>query len=102
MKALTRDEFKAKIIEAHVKKRLQRDLRFVPEEISDWGERNFMAITVKSGREGVLISDDIVLPFTMTARTAGRNGRIEAIICDIGADHVYQRSQNHRDASGMR
>lgn len=85
MNSLDRGQFKSLLETARIKKRLQRELRFVPEEISDWEVRDFLAVTTKSGNEGVLLYEDFVLPFTMTARAANAKGRVEAIICDICA-----------------
>lgn len=85
MNTIDRDQFKTLLETARIKKRLQRDLRFVPEEINDWEVRDFLAVTTKSGNEGVLLYEDFVLSFTLAPRAANAKGRVEAIICDICA-----------------
>ena len=59
MKPLSRQQFADLIIRARVKLRIQRELRFVPEEIRNWEDRDFLAVMNKSRTEGVL-----VVPFT--------------------------------------
>lgn len=85
MNAIDRDQLKAVLDAARIKKRLQRELRFVPEEITDWEQRDFLAVTTKSGKEGALLYDGFVLPFSLSPRAANASGRTEAIICDICA-----------------
>lgn len=83
---IMRDEFSQLVTDAKVKLRLKRELRFVPEEITNWEARDFVAVANKSGTEGVLVVpfDKIyVVPFRLQARKANQRGRIEAIICDI-------------------
>lgn len=89
MKAITREQF-AELVKP-LKPRLRRELRFVPEEITGWEDRDFLAVTNKQGNEGVLIVPflDVVLPFALAKRMPGATGRIEAIICDICA--TWQR-----------
>ena len=71
--------------------RLRRDLRFVPERITDWQDRDFLAVTNKQGSEGVLIVPflDKTVPFLLESRKPNPMGRVEAIICDICA--TWQR-----------
>lgn len=85
MKVSSREEFTEIIKKAGISRRLQRDLRYVPEEITHSEWRDFLAVTTKSGNEGVLLYEDFVLPFTLTPRAANSKGRVEAIICDICA-----------------
>lgn len=90
MKPITREQF-AELTKG-LKQRLRRDLRFVPEEITNWQDRDFLAVTNKQGNEGILIVpflDNTVVPFTLQARKPNAKGRIEAIICDICA--TWQR-----------
>jgi hypothetical protein len=90
MNAITREEFSELI--SGVRPRLRRELRFVPEEITDWQYRDFLAVTNKQGNEGVLIVPflgDKVAPFSLQPRKPGASGRVEAIICDICA--TWQR-----------
>lgn len=90
MNAITRDQFSE--LTSGVRPRLRRELRFVPEEITDWEDRDFLAVTNKQGSEGVLIVPflgDKAVPFSLQARKPNASGRIEAIICDICA--TWQR-----------
>ena len=78
-----------------VKPRLRRELRFVPEEISDWQDRDFLAVTTRSGAEGVLLVPAETLrvaPFQLQRRRPNASGRVEAIICDVCA--TWQRGSN--------
>jgi hypothetical protein len=63
----------------------------VPEEITDWQDRDFLAVTNKQGNEGVLIVPflDKAVPFLLESRKPNPAGRVEAIICDICA--TWQR-----------
>jgi hypothetical protein len=89
MIAITREQF-AELIKP-LKPRLKRELRFVPEEITDWEDRDFVAVTNKQGNEGVLIVPflNAVVPYSLSKRMPGGKGRVEAIICDICA--TWQR-----------
>ena len=106
MQSINREEFADLVNNARIKPRLKRELRFVPEEITDWEDRDFIAILNKSGSEGVLIAPfetTYVLSFQLQRRKANANGRTEAIICDICT--TWQRGSNsamisfHRDRS---
>ena len=85
MHKLTREEFAERLVAARIKLRLRKVLRFVPEEISNWDSRDFLAVTDKSGNEGVLIYQEITVPFALSPRVARAGGRVAAIICDICA-----------------
>ena len=90
MSPITREQFST--LTKGLKQRLRRELRFVPEEVTDWRDRDFLAVTNKQGNEGVLIipfMDDLVMPFTLQVRKPNAKGRVEAIICDICA--TWQR-----------
>jgi len=90
MNAITREEFTE--LTSAMRPRLKRELRFVPEEITDWESRDFLAVTNKQGSEGVLIVPflgNVVVPFVLQQRKPNASGRIEAIICDICA--TWQR-----------
>lgn len=89
MDAITREQF-TELTKA-VKPRLRRELRFVPEEIIDWDQRDFLTATNKQGNEGVLIVPFLnkVVPFALQPRKPNASGRVEAIICDICA--TWQR-----------
>lgn len=96
MYTINREEFEALLKQANMKSRLKRDLRFVPEEITHWKERDFLAVLNKSRSEGVLIiprtNELWVLPIRLQKRTANASGRVEAIICDLCA--TWQRGSN--------
>lgn len=85
MYTITREGFTERIATAHIKPRLRKILRFVPEEITDWDARDFLAVTDKSGNEGVLLYRDVTVPFTLSPRVARTGGQVAAIICDICA-----------------
>jgi hypothetical protein len=87
-----RDELTALLKKHGASKRLQRDIRYVPEEITYADERDFLAVTNKAENEGVLVYENVVVPFTLSKRSANSRGRVEAIICDICA--TWQRGTN--------
>jgi hypothetical protein len=90
MNAISREEFTE--LTSTMKPRLRRELRFVPEEISDWQSRDFLAVTNKQGNEGMLIVPFLqakAVPFLLQARKPNASGRVEAVICDICA--TWQR-----------
>lgn len=93
MNAITREEF-ADIIKP-LRPRLKRELRFVPEEITDWKNRDFLAVMNRSKSEGVLIApleNVYVVPFQLQKRKPNKTGRVEAIICDFCV--TWQRGSN--------
>ncbi|QQG50794.1 MAG: FBP domain-containing protein [Candidatus Saccharibacteria bacterium] len=96
MHTVSRQELEDLLKQANIKPRLKRELRFVPEEITHWKERDFLAVLNKSKSEGVLIIPRAeatrILPFRLQKRTANASGRVEAIICDICA--TWQRGSN--------
>jgi hypothetical protein len=92
MNSLTREEFTQRIDAATIKLRLSRELRFVPEEITDWEQRDFLAVLTKSKNEGVLLYGDHTAAFMLSKRKPGASGRIEPIICDLCA--TWQRGSN--------
>ena len=85
MHKLTREEFAQRLVSARIKPRLRKVLRFVPEEINNWDLRDFLSVTDKSGNEGVLIYQEITVPFALSPRVARAGGQVAAIICDICA-----------------
>lgn len=85
MHKITREEFAERIAVARIKPRLRKALRFVPEEITEWDSRDFLAVTDKAGNEGVLMYQDVTVPFALSPRAAQAGGRVAAIICDICA-----------------
>jgi len=92
MNSLTREEFTQRMDAATIKPRLARELRFVPEEITNWERRDFLAVLTKSKNEGVLLYGDHTAAFMLSKRKPGASGRIEPIICDLCA--MWQRGSN--------
>lgn len=93
MKPLDRQQFSLLITEALVKPRLKKELRFVPEEITAWEERDFLAVFNKSRTEGVLIVPFAhrVVSFELRPLTPKSNGALPAaVICDFCV--TWQRS----------
>lgn len=67
----------------------------MPEEILDWEDRDFIAVTNKAKSEGVLVAEwdkQYVAVFRLQKRSANFQGRVEAIICDFCA--TWQRGSN--------
>ena len=92
MEPLSRDHFSDLLRQARVKRRLVRELRFVPEAITDWSDRGFIAVSTRSGNEGVLVTYDTkCLPYTLSRRT-NPSGRVAPITCDICM--TWQRGTN--------
>jgi len=61
------------LVAGQIKPRLRRELRFVPEEITDWEDRDFLPVFNKSRSEGVLIASLEplkIMPFRLQKRTA--------------------------------
>lgn len=85
MHRISREEFAQRVVAARIKPRLRKILRFVPEEITEWDARDFLAVTDKSGNEGVLLYKDMTAAFTLSPRVARVGGHVAAIICDICA-----------------
>jgi len=95
MDAINRQEFTELITLRRIKPRYKRELRFVPEEITDWSQRDFIAVMNKSKSEGVLVVpfDTVrVVPFQLQRRKANASGRIGATICDFCM--TWQRGSN--------
>jgi hypothetical protein len=95
MNAITREELTSVLKIANIKSRIKRDIRFVPEEITNWENRDFLAVTNRSRSEGVLIAPLeklYIMPFELQKRVSNKTGRVEAIICDFCA--TWQRGSN--------
>lgn len=92
MKLPTHEELLERCKAASLKRRIVRELRYVPSEVTDAEQRDFLVVTNKAGSAGVLLFGDKIVAFEKTARTANRQGRVEAIICDICA--TWQRGSN--------
>jgi len=92
MDLVTREEFATRLGGTAIKSRIVRELRFVPEEISNWQYRDFLAVLTKSKNEGVLLCGDQTIAFALGKRKPGASGRVEPIICDLCA--TWQRGSN--------
>lgn len=103
MKALDRTQLALLVSEAHIKPRIVRELRFVPEEITDWESRDFLAVTNRSYSEGVLIAPlqkTYVVMFRLQKRLPNKAGRLEPITCDFC--FTWQRGSNSAIISFIR
>jgi hypothetical protein len=95
MRAITRDDFADLVKTANIKPRVRRDMRFVPEDITDWEDRDFLAVMNRSKSEGVLVAPFdtyYIAPFQLQKRKPNSVGRTEAIICDFCV--TWQRGSN--------
>jgi hypothetical protein len=96
MQALDREQLTQLLKAQRVRPRLVRDLRFVPEEITDWHNRELLAISTRSGAAGVLLIEtgqSYVLPYELTTKIADKTtGRTKAVICDFC--YTWQRGSN--------
>lgn len=92
MNPIGREQLQERISAARIKPRLARELRFVPEEITDWQQRDFLAVLTKSKNEGVLLYEGYVAAFRIEKRKPGASGRVEPIICDLCA--TWQRGSS--------
>ncbi|MFZ1258005.1 MAG: FBP domain-containing protein [Candidatus Saccharimonas sp.] len=75
-----------------IKPRIIRELRYVPSEITQADERDFLAIMNKSRSEGVLLFNGSNYAFSLARKAASSMGRTDGIICDICA--TWQRGSN--------
>lgn len=79
-----------------LKRKYALDLKFAPAEISNWHERDFLAVTDRHCSKGVIIAELDTLfkvPFSLQSRRpSSMTGRTEAIICDFCS--TWQRGSN--------
>lgn len=83
---IDRPQFSKLIMRFILKPRLLKALRFIPEQIDSWQERDFLAVTTKSGLEGVLVIGDVhqsVVTFSLSPLAAASDGSRKPVICDI-------------------
>lgn len=95
MNSITREQLDEMLAEFRIPPRIKRDLRFIPEDIANWQDRDFIAVTTRSGADGVLFVPFDTLravPFHLQKRAANSTGRVEAITCDFCA--TWQRGSN--------
>ncbi len=87
MQSIDSVRFELLLRDARIKPKLIRELRFIPEQIDDWQDRDFIAVTNRSRSAGVLIYPDYgePIPFTLQRRRPNAVGRVEPILCDICA-----------------
>lgn len=87
MKSLDREQLSILLKEQHIKQRLVRELRFVPEDITDWENIDMLAVTTRSGAEGVLLiqTDRLyVVPYQLSTGIKDKStGRSRPITCDL-------------------
>jgi len=104
MKAIDQERFTGLLRQERIKPRLVRELRFVPNEIHDWEERELLAVTTRSGNEGVLLASIerfYVLPYRLSKSiTNTQTGRSTPITCDFC--YTWQRGGNAGNISFVR
>jgi hypothetical protein len=88
MQAINLPDFTALLKVARVKPRLRREVRFAPEDIGNWEELEFIAVTDRTNDRGVLIielnAQLYVTPYEINRRIADHTtGRTKPIICDF-------------------
>lgn len=87
MEPLSREAFTKLLKEQRVKQRLARELRFSPDEITHWPERDMLAISTRSNREGLLLmqfDDFYMVPYELMTGLADKaTGRAKPITCDF-------------------
>lgn len=87
MEPIDRDTWQHLLSGVRISPRIKRELRFTPESIDDWSNRDFITVANKSRSEGVLVIPEgdswRLLPYELHSRVAGQTGRVAAIICDL-------------------
>ena len=87
MNELGREQLARLLKDAHIKSRIVKELRFVPEEIKNWGDLDMLAVPTRGGNEGVLMvqaSRFYVLPYELNTKIKDKStGRSKRIICDF-------------------
>jgi hypothetical protein len=92
MNKLNQEEFNELISQSQVKPRLKNELRFITstENLSDeeWGDRELLSISDRSGNSGVLLvslnNSLYILPYELKIGiTSSITGRSQSIICDF-------------------
>lgn len=73
---------------AGVRGKLLRELRFAPEQITDWDEREFVHVVDRTGDKGVLVLEldgqRYAAPYELTRRVIDKaTGRSKPITCDL-------------------
>jgi hypothetical protein len=88
MKSIDNTVFEQIAKNAGVRGRLLRELRFAPEQVADWDEREFIHATDRTGDKGVLVVEidgqRYAAPYALTRRVTDKaTGRSKPIICDL-------------------
>lgn len=83
MKPYSREQLAIDNKKHRISVRLVNSLRFTPEAIDDWNQRDFLVIMNKSRTEGLFLFDDAVLQCGLAKRKPGNTGRAEPILCDF-------------------
>lgn len=85
MNSIDKIQFDDLLSGVKLRKKQRELIRYQPELVSYWDERDFLAVFDRTGSAGVLLYEEVMTPFTLTKRKANAAGRVEAIICDICA-----------------
>lgn len=88
MKVIDNLMFEQIVKAAGVRGRLLRELKFAPEQIGDWKEREFIFAADRTGDKGVLIIElgkqRYAAPYELTRRVIDKaTGRSKPITCDL-------------------
>lgn len=87
MRSYNKNQFTELIKSNRVKPRLLKDLRFNPDNIDDWSILEILAVSTKSGDEGVLViqtEDLYVVPYELRKGISDSvTGRSKPITCDF-------------------
>ena len=88
MQVITAEKFKSLLDQVHIKPRLRRELRFVPDATIDWQNMEFVNVTDRNGDRGVFLIEPynqlFVVPYELSRRIANKQtGRTKPIICDL-------------------
>jgi hypothetical protein len=88
MKEITAELYGQAIASSGLKPKFVRELRPRFDLVTDWGEREFLPITNRSGNEGILwVEHDeqvYLLPYTLSRGIIDKaSGRARPVICDL-------------------
>lgn len=88
MKSFGLTGFEQFVKAAGVRGKLLRELRFVPEQVADWDEREFVHITDRTGDKGVLVIEldgqRYAASYELTRRVIDKaTGRSKPVTCDL-------------------
>lgn len=85
MNFISKERFQELLLGTGLNKKRRELIRYQPETISHWEDRDFLAVFDRTGNGGVMIYNEQMIPFSLAQRKANAAGRVEAIICDICA-----------------